>query len=87
MKPALSLARARQKVREALRIANGNPQTESQIHEMVKELVGMQVGLQEIKDAMEWNHGEAMIRSEWIKAAEETAWFITPLGINQENLK
>lgn len=87
MKPVLSLERARKKVREFLKLADGNPQTEEQIREGVSELVGREVSLQEIRDAMEWNHSKAFIRSEWVDEAEKTGWFITKAGIAQENLK
>lgn len=87
MKPVLSLERARKSVREALKIADGDPQNEAQIHAVVNELVGRQVSLQEVRDAMEWNHGETYIRSEFLKEADQTAWFITRAGISKENLK
>jgi hypothetical protein len=87
MKPAVSLERARQKVREALKLANGNPQTEAQVHESVNELLGVRIDLQQLRDAMEYNHGQRLIRSEWIEEAEKTGWFITRDGIAKENLK
>jgi hypothetical protein len=87
MKSPVSVERIRKKIREALKLAGGNPQTESQVHEAVNELLGVRVGLQELRDGMEWNHGESYIRSEWIEEAEKTAWYITRDGIAKENLK
>ena len=87
MKPVLSLERARKSVREVLKLAEGEPQTEAQVQTSVSELTGRSVTLQEVRDAMEWNHGEALIRSEYITEAGKTGWFITKAGIAKENLK
>ena len=87
MKPVISTARIRQKIRVALNISPGTGKTESMLLEMVNELVGGGVSLQELRDGMEYNHGEGFIRSVFIKEADETEWFITKLGIQQENIK
>lgn len=86
-KPIIPIERIRQKVREALKLADGDPLTEGQVHEAVQDLLGRDPGLQAIRDAIEWNHGEAFIRSEFIEEAEKTAWFITKSGIARENIK
>ncbi len=83
----IPIERIRQKIREALKLAQGDPLTEAQIHEAVTDLLGRDPGLQAIRDAMEWNHGESFIRSEYIEEAEKTAWFITRSGLAKENLK
>lgn len=77
----------RQKIREALNIRAGSGKTERMLLEMVNELVGGGVSLQEVRDAIEWNHSEAYIRSAYDDEAEVTEWFITKAGIEQENLK
>ena len=77
----------RQKIREALNIRPGSGKTESMLEEMVNELVGGGVSLQEIRDAIKWNHDQVFIRSEYDDEAEVTEWFITGLGIEQENIK
>ena len=86
-KPIVSTARIRQKIREALNISAGTGKTESMLREMVNELVGGGVSLQELRDGIEWNHGESYIRSHYDKEAEVTEWFITKDGIRQENIK
>lgn len=83
----IPIERIRQKIREALKLAEGDPLTEAQIHEAVSDLLGRDPGLQAIRDGIEYNHGEAFIRSEFIKEAEKTAWFITRGGLAKENLK
>lgn len=87
MKPVVSAARLRKKIREALNISPGTGKTEAMLLEMVNELVGGGVSLQELRDGMEYNHGEAFIRSGYDKEAEVTEWFITKAGIQQENIK
>lgn len=87
MKPTISTARIRKKIREALNISPGTGKTEAMLLEMVNELVGDGVSLQELRDGMEYNHGENFIRSAFDKEAEVTEWFITRTGIQQENIK
>lgn len=86
-KPTIPIERIRQKVREALKLADGDPLTEAQVHEAVHDLLGRDPGLQAIRDAVEWNLGEAYVRSEFIAEADKTAWFITKAGIAKENIK
>lgn len=86
-KPTVSVARVRQKIREALNIRPGTGKTEKMLLEMVNELVGDGVSLQEIRDGNEWNLAHGFIRSAWDDEAEVTEWFITPDGIAQENIK
>ena len=87
MKPSVSIARIRQKIRQALNIVPGTGKTEAMLLEMVNELVGGGVSLQELRDGLEYNHGEAFIRSAYDKEAEVTEWFVTKQGIQQENIK
>lgn len=87
MKPSVSPARIRQKIREALNIKPGTGKTETMLLEMVNELVGDGVSLQELRDGMEYNHAEAFIRSEYDDEAMVTEWFITKAGIHRENIK
>jgi hypothetical protein len=86
-KPTVSTGRVRKKVRAALNIQAGSGKDESMLLEMVNELTGGGVSLQELRDAIEWNHGEGYIRSEYDDEAEVTEWFITKAGIQQENIK
>lgn len=86
-KPTVSTARIRQKIRVALNIQPGTGKTEAMLLEMVNELVGGGVSLQELRDAREWNHSQAFIRSQYDDEAEVLEWFITREGIQQENIK
>lgn len=86
-KPTIPIDRIRQKVREVLKLAEGDPLTEAQTHEAMTDLLGRDPGLQAVRDAMEWNHSETLIRSEYIKEADKIGWFITRAGIAKENLK
>lgn len=85
-KPTISTARIRRKIREALNISPGTGKTEAMLLEMVNELVGGGVSLQELRDGIEWNHSEVNIRSEYDDEAEVTEWFITKEGIRLENI-
>ena len=86
MSRRITTERARQKVREALKLAAGDPQTEAQIRETVDELLGFRLDLQQFQEAMEHNHTSRYIRSEFVKEADVTAWFITKEGLAKENL-
>ncbi len=87
MKPTVSTARIRKKIREALNISPGTGKTEAMLLEMVNELVGGGVSLQELRDGMEYNHGSNFIRSHYDAEAEVTEWFLTRAGIQQENIR
>jgi hypothetical protein len=86
-KPTISTARIRRNIRVALNISPGTGKTEGMLLEMVNELVGGGVSLQELRNGMEYNHGETYIRNHYDKEADVTEWFITKLGIQQENIK
>lgn len=86
MKPTVSKAMIRRKIREVLNMRPGFGKTEKMLLEGVNELTGGGVSLQELRDGMEWNHGETYIRSEFEDQAEETLWFITPDGIAQQKI-
>jgi hypothetical protein len=86
-KPTVSKAMLRRKIREVLHMAPGFGKTERQLLEFVNELTGGGVSLQELRDAMEWNHGEFYVRSVDDDETEETLWFITSNGIAQQNIK
>jgi hypothetical protein len=80
MKPTVSKARCRKAIRSALKIRPGAGKSETILLDMVNELVGGGVILQELRDALEWNHGEHYVRSAYNEEAEETEWFITDAG-------
>lgn len=68
-------------------MASGYGKTEAVLQEAVNDLVGGGVSLQELRDGIEWNHGESFIRSEYEDEAEETQWFLTPAGKAKINFK
>lgn len=74
----------RRKVRQVLAIQPGYGKTESLIVEAVNDLCGGGVGLQAVRDAMEWNLSERLIRSKEDKEAEVTLWFITEAGLAKQ---
>lgn len=71
----------RRKVREALAMAPDFGKSEAFLVQAVNRLFGGGVTLQEVRDAMEWNHNEKLIRSEEDAEAEEVRWFITAAGV------
>lgn len=77
----------REAVREVLFIADGDKRTEDQILRGVRRLVGDDVTLQQVRDAMEFNHGEAFIRSQFDRNEEVDHWFITKSGQAQQRIK
>ena len=86
MKPTVSKSMIRRKIREVLNIRAGFGKTEKFMLESVNELTGGGVSLQELRDGIEWNHGEAYIRSKYQDEADETLWFITAEGVAQQNI-
>ena len=74
----------RRKVREALNMAPGYGTSEAQLLELVRELAGGPVGLQDMRDAREWNHEMGYIRSEDDDESNEVIWFITQAGIAKQ---
>lgn len=74
-------------MREVLVLADGSPRTEQQILRGVRRLAGEEVTLQEVRDAMDFNHGEAFIRSEFNKQEEVVHFFITKAGQAQERIQ
>lgn len=87
MKPTISKQMIRRKIRTALNVRPGTGKTEGMLLEMVNDLIGGGVSRQELRDAIEYNHGEHFIRSEFNRESEETEWFITAEGIAQEKIK
>lgn len=77
-KPIIAILR--RKVREALNMAPGYGKTEVMLLEMVRVLYGAPVGLQDLRDAREWNHEHAYIRSEDDEDSGDVLWYITPAG-------
>lgn len=77
----------RRKVREVLAIRPGYGKTESQLLEMVNDMVGGGVSLQELRDATDWNNSQNLIRFSDDAESETTLWFITEAGLAKQNIK
>jgi hypothetical protein len=86
-KPTIPKVIIRRKVREVLAIRPGYGQTEKQLLEFVNELTGGGVSLDELREAIEWNTGEKLIRSSYDAESEQTLIFITSDGIAKQNIK
>jgi hypothetical protein len=71
----------RRKVREVLAMAPDFGKTETFLAQAVNSLFGGGVPLQDVRDAMDYNLGEKLIRSEEDKESEQVLWFITTAGI------
>ena len=87
MKQSIPLSLIRREVRTVLNMRPGFGKTESQLLEFSNALIGGGISLQELRDALVWNLSERFIRSEPDEEANETLWFITPLGIAQQNIR
>jgi len=75
----------RVKVREALNFSPGYPKTEAMVLQIVNQLVGGGVDIQELRDAMEWNLTHRFIRSEK-DDDKQVLWYITEAGIAQQRI-
>lgn len=86
MKATVSKAMIRRKIREVINMRPGFGKTEPMLLDGVNELTGGGVSLQELRDGIEWNHSERLIRSEENTDSDETEWFITPEGIAKQKI-
>lgn len=86
-KPRVSVARARKAVRDVLKMQEGEPLAEAPMLDACNELVGGGMDLTDLRDALEWNHSEALIRSEYVAEADLDGWVITKAGINHDRIK
>jgi hypothetical protein len=86
-KSRVSPGRVRKAVRDVLKFQEGEPLNEEPMLDAVNELVGGGVGLTELRDALEWNHSEAFVRTEYIDELELDGWVITKAGINHDRIK
>lgn len=87
MSRRVSPGRIRKAVRDVLAMQQGEPLGETPMLEAVNELTGGGVDLTALRDALEWNHGEAFIRKEYVEEAELDGWVITKAGINHDRIK
>jgi len=74
------------KIREALNMAPGYGKSEAMLLQIVNQLTGGGIGLQELRDAREWNHEQGYIRSEEDSDTDEILWYITASGIAKQKL-
>lgn len=86
-KPRVSPGEARKAVRDVLAAQDGDPISEEQLLTKVNYLVGGGLDLSQLRDALEWNHGEAYVRREYVKEVDLNSWFITQAGINHDRIK
>jgi hypothetical protein len=77
----------RRKVREVLAMAPGYGKTERFLLQAVNDLCGGGIPLQDVRDAMDWNHSQRLIRSTTDDEAETVLWFITPAGLARQTLE
>lgn len=86
-KSRVSPGRARKAVRDVLKFQEGDPLAEEPMLDAVNELVGGGVDLTQLRAALEWNHGEAYVATEYIDELELKGWVITKAGINHDRIK
>lgn len=74
-------------MRDVLKMQDGEPLHETPMLDAVNELVGGGMDLTDLRDAIEWNHAEAFVRSEYVAEAELNGWVITKAGINHDRIQ
>ena len=75
----------RTKVREVLNLAPGFPKSERMTLQLVNQLMGGGISIQEVRDAMEWNLERRYIRSE-LDDDKLVLWYITEAGQAQQRI-
>ena len=90
--PTYSDAAVRAAVREVCNMAPGFGKTEAVLHKSVNELVtgdpvARDVGLEQLRLAIEFNLSRDYIRRETDDDTGEVQWFITRAGIAKESIK
>lgn len=85
--PRVSPGEIRKAIRDVLSMQAGEPLAEEPMLKKVNRLVGGGVDLTMMRDAIEWNHSEALVRSEEIEELDLKGWVITHKGINHDRIK
>lgn len=86
-KRKISDARVRVAVRDVLKLQDGDPLGERPMLDAVNELVGNGVDLTQLREALEWNHGEAFVATVHVAELDLDGWVITKKGINHDRIK
>jgi hypothetical protein len=87
MKRRVSDGRVRQAVRAVLALQAGDPLSEPPMLAAVNELVGNGVDLTQLREALEWNHGEAFIATVHVAELDLDGYVLTKKGINHDRIK
>lgn len=86
-KRTVSKGLGRRKVREVLNMAPGYGKTEEVLLDAVNELVGGGVSAEQLREWIEWNHGDEYVRYEVNEDTDDREWFITSHGQAKESIK
>lgn len=79
--------RIRKLARETVAMTPGWGHTEEMLRTAVDERVAGRVDLSDLRDALEWNHGENYLRSKDNEDTDEKEYFITESGLAKESIK
>jgi len=77
----------RRKIREVLKMQEGEPLTEEAMLESVNRLTCGGVDLTQLREAIEWNHSQAYVSSIYVDELDLDGYLITKAGINHDNIK
>lgn len=87
-RPTAEPARLRRHVREVLFLAAGNPLTDAELCQLVRELMPVHAATDnEILEAAVWNLGRNYAADPVNEDSEEREWIITRDGIAKERIK
>lgn len=77
----------REKVREVLALAPSRRFSERMILDAVNRLIPIEATLDEVKQAMEWNHDRGLIDYAFNHDEERDEWTLTRRGRDKEGIK
>lgn len=83
---AATKGQLRRYVRDVCSLAKGYGVNEKFMHDAINQLVPAEVELDELREAVEWNVSQDLIKRAFNADTDEYEWSITKAGIAKDNI-